>query len=299
VGRLRELLRRELAADSTLALSDRIFGLFKKKGSNAVVQDVAEIRWKAARSANRWALISADVQTLRNWMPENDDEAWARLLLCASMNLAWARRPESDHAVAFCREVERLAHHQQDYADELYQVEYIQILKAGLDRLESARSGPSGLAALLSSSWDEPGLVHDGRLRSYVEQVGRDPRAALEGMDRVQSLAPAVLARLSSLLGGLYHENHRYVPFLVLNELTPVISRFLSEHRWNDYRSIRLPLLRFCLEEAISPGLMARTLAERPEFVLTGKSPLAQIILEDWPLRHVYRATEMSWEEPA
>jgi hypothetical protein len=118
-------------------------------------------------------------------------------------------------------------------------------------------------------------------------------------MDRVQSLAPAVLARLSSLLGGLYHENHRYVPFLVLNELTPVISRFLSEHRWNDYRSIRLPLLRFCLEEAISPGLMARTLAERPEFVLTGKSPLAQIILEDWPLRHVYRATEMSWEETA
>jgi hypothetical protein len=302
-GRLRELIRRELASDSALALGDRVFGFFKRKSPPALVVDVAGPRWKAARSANRWSLILADVQSLRGWLPEVDTETWARLLLAASTNLAWAERPDSDQAVAFCREVEHLGHHQQDYASELYQVEFIQIIKAGIDRLGGRNGGRNGgnlgLFALLSSSWDEPDPEQRRRLRSYVDQIAHDPPMALEGIDRIHGVAPAVLGRLSSLLGGLDLEDSRFHASKVPAGLAPAIDRFLREHRWNDYRSLRLSLLRFCLKEAISPGLIARTLAETPEFVLTGKSPLAHAIAEDWPLRHVYRASELSWEDPA
>jgi hypothetical protein len=298
-GRLRELIRRELVSDSALALGDRVFGFFKRKSPPALVVDVAGPRWKAARSANRWSLILADVQSLRGWLPEVDTETWARLLLAASTNLAWAERPDSDQAVAFCREVEHLCHRQEDYASELYQVEFIQIVKAGLDRLGGRNGGNLGLFALLSTSWDEPDPEQRRRLRSYVDQIALDPPMALEGIDRIHGVAPAVLGRLSSLLGGLDLEDSRFHSSKVHPGLAPAIERFLREHRWNDYRSLRLSLLRFCLQEAISPGLVARTLAEMPEFVLTGKSPLAHAIADDLPLRHVYRAFELSWEDPA
>jgi hypothetical protein len=298
-GRLRELLRRELANDSSLALGDRIFGFFKRQSSPALVVDVAGPRWKAARMANRWSLILADVQTLKAWLPEVDNETWARLLLTASMNLAWADRPDSDHAVDYCREVEKLGHRQEDYSNELYQVEFIQIIKAGLDRLGGRNGGSSGLFALLSCSWDDGGPEFRGRLRAYVEQIARDPQIGLQGVDRIHGVAPAVLGRLSNLLGGLDSLDPRFQPAKVLGGLVPTIERFLSEHRWSDYQSLRLPLLRFCLKEAVAPGLLARALAETPGFVLTGKNPLAQSLADDWPLRHVYRAAELCWADPS
>ena len=297
-GRLRELIRRELSADPGLALSDRLSGYFVRKSPPALVLDVATSRWKAARSANRFSLILADVQSLRNWLPPIDADAWAQLLLVASANLAWAERPDSDHVLNFCREVEQLGHHQQDHAGELYQVEFIQILKSGLDRLGGRTGGTAGLFPLLSCSWDESGGELRKWLRAYVEQIARDPRIALEGIDRIHGIAPAVLGRISTLLGGLDVEDSRFHSAKLHAGLAPTIQRFLAERRWNDYRSLRLPLLRFCLKEAISPGLVARTLAETPEFVLTGKSPLAQSIADDWPLRHVYRAAELTWAEP-
>jgi hypothetical protein len=296
-GRLRELLRRELASDSSIALSDRVSRFLMKKSPPALVLEIAGPRWKAARSSCRWSLIAADVAILRWWLPGVDPDAWARVLLTASTNLVWADRPDSDHAVAYCREVEQLGSRQEDYAGELYQVEFAQILKAGLDRLGGGQGGTASLFGLLPCSWDE-GLELRTKLRSYIDQIARDPRVSLEGLDRIQSVAPAVLSRMSSLLGGL-DDDSRFHSSKVQAELAPTIERFFAEHRWYDYRSLRLSLLRFCLKEAVSPGLVARTLAETPEFVLTGKSPLAHSIADDWPLRHVYRASELTWEDPA
>ena len=295
-GRLRELLRREVDSDPTEALAQRIVGFFQSRPPPTLVLDVAIPRWKSARVEKRWSSIVGDIQALRGWLPGVDSDAWASLLLAASTQLAWGDAPESDHAIAYCREVERLAHHQNDFAEELYQVEFIQILKSGLDRLGERSDNPVGLWVLLSHSWDEPGPFFARRLRSYIEQIARNPRVSLHELDRVQGLSPAVLGRISGLLGGIEYEDLPRGQSRGFAEFAPVIGQFLAEHRWNEYRAIRLPLLRFCLQEAISPGLVARTLTERPEFVLTGKSPLAQEILDDWPLRHVYRATELSWE---
>jgi hypothetical protein len=298
-GRLRELLRRELSADLKLALSDRIIGFFQRSVSLSLVHDVLLARWRAARLAKRWSLIVADVDALRGWLPGVDSEAWAGILLAASMNLGWAGKPENDRVVGYCREVEQLGHRSQDFGEELYQVEYVQILRSGLDRLNSRMGAFSEYYPLLSCSWDERSPQFEGWLRSYIEQIARDPRTSLDRMDRIQKLAPAVLGRLSTLLGGLDFEDQSFHTSRIIAEITPALGRFLAEHHWNDYKAIRLDLLRFCLKEAISPALMARTLSERPEFVLTGKSPLAQSIRDDLPLRHVYRAFELSWSEPA
>ena len=244
-------------------------------------------------------MILADVQTLRVWLPEVDESSWARLLIAAAANLAWAESPDSDHASTFTREVERLGDRHQDYSDDLYQVEYVQIVKTGLNQLGGRSGSFAGIFHLLSLSWDERGPEFRARFRSYVGQIAQDPQASLACLDHLHNVAPAVLGRLSSLLGGLDFEAYWFLGSNTDAEMAPVIERFLASIAWTDYPALRPNLLRFCIREAVSPGLVARTMAERPEFILTGKSPLAHAITDDWPLRHIYRACELTWEEPA
>ena len=295
-GRLRELLRRAMAADPSLTLGDRLAG-FLRAGPPSTTLDVVEARWRAARMARRWSLILADVNTLRDWLPVADESAWARALLAASTNLAWAERPDGDHASAFAGEVERLGHRSRDYSDELHQLEYVQVVKSGLDRLGGRSGAFGGIHQLLAISWDEQGPEFRARSRSYVDQIAHDPLGSLECLDQIHAQAPAVLARLSTLL-GLDFEEYRYLGSAAYAEIAPSIDRFLDSNRWDDYQALRPALLRFCLLEAASPGLVARTMAERPEFILTGKGPLSHAIDEDWPLRHAYRAAELAGRAP-
>jgi hypothetical protein len=296
-GRLRELLRREMAADPSLPLGDRLAGFLRNRTPGLLTLDIVEARWRAARKARRWSLILADVNTLRSWMPEVDEAAWARVLLAASSNLAWAEKPDSDHASAFAREVEGLGHRSQDHGDELYQLEYVQVVKSGLDRLGGRSGAFGGIFQLLAISWDEQGPEFRSRFRSYVDQIAQDPTASLDCLDQIHAQAPAVLGRLSTLL-GLDYEEFRFLGSGAYAEMAPSIDRFLDSNGWDDYPALRPRLLRFCLREAASPGLVARTMAERPEFILTGKGPLSHAIVEDWPLRHVYRACELAWQGP-
>ena len=296
--RLRELLRREVAADPSSALGDQLASFFRRRSVPALALEVVELRWRAARDARRSALILADLHGLRAWMPESDEATWARTLLAASMNLAWAEKPDSDRAVEFAMEVERLGHRSRDYSDELYQVEYAQIVKQGLDRVGGRQGAFGGIFRLLSQSWDEPGPETRARLRSYVDQVFWDPVASLNCLDQLHGSAPAVVARLSTLLGGLDYEAFFFGGSGVYDDLAPSLDRFLRSSRWTDYTPLRPDLLRFCLRESASPGLVARTLSERPEFILTGKNPLALAIQDDLPLRNVYRACELAREQP-
>ena len=298
-GRLRELLKREIAADRALALDDRLTIFFREQTPTVLAVDVAEARWRAARVASRWSLILADLRMLRDWVPEINEEAWARLLIAAAANLAWAGSPDGEHAVAFAREVERLGHRHHDHADDLYQIEYVQVVQSGLERLGGRSGDFSGIFKLLALSWDERGPEYRARFRAYHTQLAQDPPASLDCLDRIHSEAPAVLGRLSILLGGLEFEEYRFLGSTVYAEIAPSIERFLASNAWNDYQALRPALLEFCVREAVSPGLVARTMAERPEFILTGKSPLAHAIDEDWPLRHLYRACELTWESPA
>ena len=295
-GRLRELLRRGMAADPSLALDDRLAGFVRRRTPPPLALDVVEARWRAARASRRWSLVLADVNSLRAWLPGADEAAWARALLAASANLAWAERPDSDHASAFAREVEGLGHRSRDHSDELYQLEYVQVVKSGLDRLGGHSGAFGGIYQLLAASWDEQGPEFRARFRSYVAQIARDPAASLECLDQIHAQAPAVLGRLSTLL-GLDLEGFRAPGPAAYAEIAPWLDRFLASSRWDDYPAFRPQLLQFCLREAVSPGLVARTMAERPEFILTGKGPLSHAIDEDWPLRHAYRASEIDRQD--
>jgi hypothetical protein len=296
--RLRELLRRELAADSALVLGEGLTDFFRKRPPPALAVDFAEARWRAAREAGRWGVIAADVDSLRAWMPLADEAAWVRLLVAAAMNLTWADGRDADRAKALAREVEGLGTRHRDHSDELYQIEYVQMVKSGLDRL-GGRDGPySHIYRLLAISWDEPGPEYRVRLRAYADQISQGPIVSLLGLDEIHTIAPTVLGRLSTLLGGFDFEPFHFLGPTVLDEVAPAIGRFLATHTWNDYPTLRPSLLKFCLREAISPALVARTMSERPEFILTGKNPLAHAINEDWPLRHAYRACEMARETP-
>jgi hypothetical protein len=296
--RLRELLRRELAANPTLTLGDRLKNFLRRRTPPVLAVEFAEARWRLAREAGRWGVIAVDVESLRAWLPDADENAWARLLIASAMNLAWADGRDANLANVFAREVESLGSRHRDYADELHQLEYAQRVKLGLDRLKGLPTIHVLLGRLLPGSWDEPGPAYRARLRAYVDLFDGEPLASLRCLDHIQSVAPFVLGRLSALLGGFDDEAYYLLGPARLDEVSPVIRRFLDSHAWTDYPAVRPNLLKFCLLEAISPGLVARTLADRAEFILSGTNPLAHKITEDWPLRHAYRASEMTRETP-
>ena len=237
-------------------------------------------------------MILADVHTLRAWLPEVDEDTWARLLIAASSNLAWAESPDSDHAAAFAREVERLGDRHQDYSEDLYQVEYVQIVKAGLGLLGGRTGAFAGIFQLLSISWDEQGPEFRARFRAYVGQIAQDPRGSLACLDQIHSVVPAVLGRLSTLLGGLDFEEYRFIGSNVFAEIAPVIERFLKATGWTDYR----PSGRTCCGSASARRSRRASAPGRwpsgPNSSSPARTPWPRPSPETGPCGHVYRACE-------
>jgi hypothetical protein len=288
--RLRELLRREAAADPSGAVGERLAALLAPDTPAELVLDAADRRWRAARVLGRWALILGDVKSLRSRPCADDAEAWVRTLLAAAGNAVWALGAARDAARVYLREAEQLARdHALDIAEELNRLEYAESVMKGLARLDLRGVGEPELHRLLALSWDDRGPGLQPRLLAFFRPVVRDPRGALARFDVFHAEAPAALGLLWELTGGsVYRRPDAGV--------ADTAEAFLASSRWWDYKAFRQALLPFCLREVIAPDVFARAVVDWPEYVLNGQRLLAHEVASDWPMLLVYRACELSWE---
>ena len=287
---LRELLRRAMAnPEEALDQGAGRFVRGPRVEALEAMLDVAEARWQAAMTAGRFDLPGADLWALRAWLPEADERAWARALATAARLLAWGDPAGLSRSVDLVRELDAFGSRHPGVGEDLDEVDYAGMVRSGLGRLGALASW---VGRWVTRQPDTSDALFRAGLGSYLAEVSRDPLGALKRLDAIHHLAPAVIGRISGLIGGVELEADGSFDGGRRDEITPTLAQFLDGHPWADYPAFRSALLTFCLREAISPGLVARTLADRPAFILTGKSPLAHAILDDWPLRHAYRAVE-------
>lgn len=300
-GRLRELLNREFSASPKQAIAERVSALFAPGTPLVLVQDVTRTRWKVARAQKQWELITADIANLRVWVPEVDEVAWVRLLIASAANLAWAEDSAGGRFQNAVREIEQLLiHHHRGLAEELDLVEYIQAVMAGLIQLGFRSDAVSTIYPVLSIAWDDHGPEYRTRVRTYFRQIASDPKGALRMLDRVRTEAPAALGRLCELLGGFGFEQFESSQLaLDTTHIIATIKEFLMFTPWSDYLSFRVRLIDFCLRERISPSLTGMVVEQEPGYELAENISLGQTILDDWALRHVYRACELDAVDPS
>jgi hypothetical protein len=68
---------------------------------------------------------------------------------------------------------------------------------------------------------------------------------------------------------------------------------FLEENHAFGYSALRPWLLTFCLREMINPEILARVALSVPVGLPDHR---IEKLVNDWPLRHVYRACTLAWD---
>jgi hypothetical protein len=287
---LHELLAREAAADHDRAAGAMLDALLAPGTPPAVAFDAACWRWRAARRFGRWNAVSHDIRALRAWLPQANQELWARLLLIAAGNLVWAPDRNRDTADVLRHEAETCAdQYAFDIADELTELEYAELISSGLQRVIRSGSGEHELYELLAISWDEPGPIDQRRLLSFLRDLVRDPQAGLKRLDLLMIHAPASLGLLKELSG--LSPSQKLEPTLAGR-----IISFIGGCDWRNYPLFRNELLRFCLRQMIAPPSIAAAIAGDPNYDRRRDGHLADAIRADWPLHLIYRACERCWE---
>jgi hypothetical protein len=327
---LRELLNREIEADPTLALLDDFQPLLDLGASFESLPEIAGIRWRAARRLERWDVIVDDLHALRPRIAVADEDIWTQLLISAADCLVWAEgNAERTASKSIIRELASFGSNTLDLAELLFRLDYAQEIDKGLRRFcrfsilktplrESSfanmgdwghhelgpyfamltswgKYGPliAGLRQLLALTWNGSPPSAAPLVRAYLTGMARNPRRSLETIDLIAKTAPAVFARLHALLEEAELAASATLPDRDDPGSVKAINDFLRRHDWWRYQRFRRKLLDFCVQELIPPAVIVGAIDGRPRYESQDGLKLADVIVADSPLIHVYRACEL------
>ncbi len=294
-GPLRELYRREIAADPAEALSGRCDRLLRVPAPAGLVADLVEWRWQAAARLVRLATIGPDLQCLRPRLVSEDEETWLRLLLLAAGLLATNYSAGDYHAIYQTLQREIAAyqhlHHRLGYAFDQYefQSEVGEGLEsASFDSRSTLLPGrgriPGIIRELVGLTQVQPFAETRPRLLAFLEEWTPQPNRLLACFDQLRKEAPAVLSELGNLIQQLADSVPQADDDRDFDDCQELIESFWAECPRTDDRKFRLALLAFCVHEAISPQRAANLFEE------SLGAERAQQIRDDWPLQHAWLA---------
>jgi hypothetical protein len=211
VGPLYELYRREVASDPHETLTCRYFDLLEHVSQTWLLSELVEWRWQAAGRLGRDDVIAADVATLRERFPSQDEESWFQLLFCAVEQLTWlpvsAPNDNRKKSLAFLRkEIDRHEHLHLRFSDRMDRLHLMDEVFAGWCKLTSMKMLPE-LCELIRMSWIRPIAEIRPALTSVCHGLS-DIRKVLGSFDKVRSNASPVLTHLGQLL-ELYKDEMR------------------------------------------------------------------------------------------
>ncbi len=271
-ARIRQLLEREAEIDQTGVVCERLAVLLSPDVATELHLHAANWRWRAARSLMRWNMIMTDVDALRASHTPMQPEQWLQILLAAAGNGVWAilesMRKKAD---SYRLEAERLAlAYSIDVTEELDRLDHAECIMAGLRKLYLRNPLGEHLYSLFRESWDDRGARLWLRVLPLARALARDPRLALRYLDNLVKVAPAAFGLLMELM----EDRSDPIPD---STMASEVEAFLETSRWSDYPAFRLELLRFCLIQAISPEIFARSIPQDHGYLV--QEPLGRQIL--------------------
>ncbi len=209
------------------------------------------------------------------------------MLAFAADQLAWAASTNS-YGISECLQEIALHKHLELRCRDLFdRLEYLDSVAGGWHSLKKKGAVPTHLLELLSRYWTRPFAEIRRDATALLAAVSAKTEVWLAYLDRIKAASPQLLSLFGKML-------HSYQGTLDMDaderdpaDLTALAQCFLEEHGGIGYSAIRPRLLPFCLRERIDPGLIVQ-LAYSKTVVLP--SDELNKLVNDWPLRHVYRA---------
>jgi hypothetical protein len=194
--------------------------------------------------------------------------------LAAADQLAWYRARIGHVGLADClHEASRLEHLHLRCPDVFDRLEYLERVAAGWHSLAKISAVPAPFLELLSHFWTRPFSELRREVTDVLAAVAAEPDAWLAHLHRVAAQSPQLLALFGRVLDAYEWTLNPVADGRDPAELAVLARHFLEEHGGLGFPELRPRLLAFCLREQVPPDLLA----------------------DDWPLRHVYRACTLFW----
>ena len=295
-GPLRELYREEVAADPTEALSERYKRLLHLQVPVGVLTDLAEWRFTAADQLGHLPRLAEEVRKLRLRFGPSEDQQWVRLLLSLADRLAWTNDAATLDLLEVCRtEIVRNDYLASSLSYAYDRFDLLLSASAGWRLLQRQGFIPAEFLQLLAHSWYRPFEDLRGQLETLLKEIENKPRLWLENFDVIHKHAPITLSLFHTLLNHVESSRETApVPPCDDRYLIRMVQSLLARLRVNKYTQDRREVLIFCLTEWISPEEIAEVASNLASNWAPFGAAWAHVLNTDWPLRHVYRACQLS-----
>ncbi|HET6881493.1 MAG TPA: J domain-containing protein [Pirellulales bacterium] len=297
-GPLRELYRRELAANPDEAMHPRCAELIDSLPVSPGLADLLEWRWQAlARRQQAAELIRADLARLRQRMLAHDDEMWARLVFSAADHLAFVDTAAARDLLARCQhDLEGLSHLHLRLSAAFDRFEMLQtIATASRTLLQQGAIQHADFVEVAQQAWSLPAEEQRPKLMAYLATVAARPGQRLHNFDAVQQLASPLLFQFRRALAMLESITEPTADTRSEGDIQELVLSFARDTPGSKYSEWRPQLLDFCLREVIMPEQVAAALAGNVEFQLSAEQHLSQAAANDLPLVCVCHACRLFW----
>jgi hypothetical protein len=287
-GPCHELYRREIEDDAAEALSERYAELLKIITQPGLLTTFVQWRFSAAGRHQRFDVLGNDLPGLRARLAGDHEEIWLRLVAFAADQLAWAPVPTNPVGLTEClNEAARYDHLQLRCADVFDRLECLERIAAGWQSLMNKGNVPLDLLGLLSRFWTRPFSEIRQSVMNLLAAIAMQPAVWLAHLDTINEVSPPFLSLFGKILDSYQWTLNTDPDKREPAELERLAQQFLEENCDLRYTDLRKELLAFSLRELIHPDVIA-------QLALSDIVPLLEarlkLLVNDWPLRHVYRA---------
>lgn len=297
-GPLRELYRRELAANHSEALSDRCARLMDAVPVSQALADLVEWRWNAVAGLDQAAeIIRGDLANLRERYLAYDEEAWARLVFAAADRVAFIDSAVARDLMTRCqRDLEAHEHLHLRLSAAFDRFELLQDLAVKTRRiLQDGALWHADFVDVVRRGWTTPIDELRPRLMSYLATIAARPGQMLQNLDAIQHTSSPLLFQFRGLLAQLDSITEPPDELRTPADFAELVISFARETPGARYADWRPHLLDFCLREVLMPEQVAVALAGQPDFQLSPEQHLSQAALSDLPLVCVCHACRLFW----
>jgi hypothetical protein len=292
-----ELYRREMDAHPEEALSQRAAELLRVRCLPETLTGLLSRRWRAAGRRRQWDTIRDDLDALSGPISATERETWALIGITAVEILAWSDDPPARQLAEHCFENLISA---RSYVEELVEIRdrrnRLRDLTTGWRKIRTNAAVPKALVALIPLAALTPFAEVRPQLLSVLSDLVHSPRELLKSMDALAS-SHAVLKEVDRLLTEL--QKSQGVTALDPRsscDLEELATNFLDPAERTSYRKLRLTVFDFCLQEAISPEILADLIEDHFLYrIILDDRHLSLLLREDAALRAAYHAYCTFW----
>ncbi len=224
---------------------------------------LANIRWINLcfdEEADDVEVILSDLETFKKRFLKKNVKIWISILIEAIEHLYWINSSKAKNAIQDCMdEISQFPEYQEEFDKKLDYLDRIEELVASVNALPKILPVDIDLIHTILLMAGNSVFTRSRRLiLRFASELADDVLRAFMTFDYLQEHHPLVAIRLSRPLQMMFLSRHSSADELTEEQIDAAMQKIrnIVESHNNDFRSCRLEVLKFYLEEQFDPGII-------------------------------------------